>query len=325
MKDAFPSREPSRPGTGSRFAVFVDAGYLLAAGGWATVGSYRRSEVVARIADLVSWLQAQTTAHAGGRELLRVYWYDAAPRKEPTTEQQEVARQPDTKLRLGSLSRFGEQKGVDALLLADMMDLTLGRGVDLAFLISGDEDHVEAVRRIQSAGIRLHLWGVDSPKNTVSVELRREADRFRLLKGAELQPFFAGTKVEEPSQVQAELEPPAVRPTWMDLPMEGSVAGPPVTVNRTQPVTYADVDPERAVDVGRRFARRWLPTASASDLDEIRSSRRPSIPYQIDARLLTTSWRDLDVSPEDQLDYDTRVALRNGFWDEFEQAEIARS
>ena len=62
------------------------------------------------------------------------------------------------------------QKGVDALLLADMMDLALSKSVDLAYLVSGDEDLVEAVKRVQAAGIRLHLWGVDTPRNTVSGE-----------------------------------------------------------------------------------------------------------------------------------------------------------
>jgi hypothetical protein len=51
-------------------------------------------------------------------ELLRIYWYDAAPRKELTPEQQEVWQQTDTKLRLGSLTKsIWLQKGVDARLL----------------------------------------------------------------------------------------------------------------------------------------------------------------------------------------------------------------
>ena len=41
-----------------RFGVFVDAGYLLAAGGWATVGTWKRDESVVRLPDLVAWLQA---------------------------------------------------------------------------------------------------------------------------------------------------------------------------------------------------------------------------------------------------------------------------
>ena len=310
----------------SRFAMFVDAGYLLAAGAWATVGPFKRGEVVTRVGELIAWLQQEGTAEAGDRELLRVYWYDAAPQREPTPEQQEVARQPDTKLRLGSLNRFGEQKGVDALLLADMMDLALSKGVDLAFLVSGDEDMLEAVKRIQAAGIRLHLWGVDTPKNTVSLELRREADRTRMLTSGELGTFFIGPEPEVNGSVATGPAMPTLRPAWLDVPLVGLARDESgVTVNGARPVTYADIDPEQAAEVGRQFAGRWIGLASDSDLAEMREARRPSVPYQIDARLLTSSSHHLGLSPGDQIGYDARVALRNGFWDEFERWESTGS
>lgn len=305
--------------------MFVDAGYLLAAGGWATVGTWKRGEAVADISGLVSWLKEQAGAESGQREVLRLYWYDAAARKEPTPEQREVARQADTKLRLGSLNRFGHQKGVDALLLGDMMDLAYSRSVDLAFLVSGDEDLVEAVTRVQAAGIRLYLWGVDSPRNTLSVELRHEADRCRLLTGTELKPFFSAIEVPGPPEVAwtPPLAPdprPGVRPRWEILRRDSAVSTEAVTVNGIPPTTYAVVDLEQVADEARRFARSWLEAASPADLDELRRSHRPVIPYQIDARLLTTTCRSLGISPDDQLDFDARIALRNGFWDEVERA-----
>lgn len=311
----------------SRFAVFVDAGYLIAAGAWTTIGSERRADSVVRIPELLDWMKAESTVEADGRELLRVYWYDAAPQQVPTPEQWEVRRQFDTKLRLGSLNRSGQQKGVDALLLADMMDLATSRSVDLVVLVSGDEDLAEAVRRVQAAGIRLHLWGVESPKNTVSFELRDEADRWRLLTADELRPFFLSPT---PSGRSRDTSPPPpslpqpARPKWLDLPLSASTPSQPgaVTVGGAALRTYADVDRERAAEEGRRFAADWAREATPDDLDVLRGSARPSIPYQIDARLLTTSCRNLGLGPEEQLDYEARTALRDGFWVEVERLQV---
>ena len=61
-----------------------------------------------------------------GRELLRVYWYDAAPRNS-ATQHREVAEIHDLKLRLGHLNSAGQQKGVDALIITDMMKVMMLR------------------------------------------------------------------------------------------------------------------------------------------------------------------------------------------------------
>jgi len=111
----------------------------------------------------------------------------------------------------------------------------------------------------------------------------------------------------------------------MTLPLAETQVSSSVTVNGAAPVTYADVNPEAASEEGRRFARTWFADALPFDLEALRQTRRPSIPYQIDARLLTTSCRELRINPEDQLDYDARTALRNGFWDEFERLEAGYS
>lgn len=290
-----------------RFAVFVDAGYLLAAGAWATIGSYKRIDTRVAVAELTTWLRHEALADAGGRELLRLYWYDASPRREPTSEHREVAAQPETKLRLGSLNMHNQQKGVDALLLTDMIDLAGTHGIDLAYLVSGDEDLVEAVRRIQAAGVRLILWGVDTPKNTVSVELRNEADRWRMLTAADLRAFFEAAAPPTPASVPS----PPERPTWTTLPH----IGPEVPHSaQPPPVTYADVDVEAAEEAGRRFGRAWAEQATAEDREQL-GRGRPQIPPHVDGRLLTQACRELRVDPDEQLDFDARVALRRGFWD----------
>lgn len=322
-----------------RFAVFVDAGYLLAAGAWAAVGSHRRSDSRARLPELVEWIKAEAAQECPDRELLRLYWYDAAARREPEPQHREVARQPDTKIRLGSINRFGQQKGVDALLLADMMDLASSGTVDTVVLVSGDEDLLEAVKRVQAKGLRLLLWGVDTPKNTLSVELRYESDRCRLLRGAELKPFFERLPAEDdvgpddassPDQatalsagssfaegrVRSLPPPPPVRPKWMEVPLpEASYAGA-VTVNGDRPVTYADVDPAEAADAARSFVAELV--QSGPDLAAV-CVDRPQIPPNVDSRLLKFVIRALDVPPDDQLDFDARMAMRNAFWAEIDR------
>ncbi len=331
--------------------MFVDAGYLLSAGAWAAVGSWRRAETRARIPELLAWLKAEAVASSEGRELLRVYWYDAAPRREPEAQHREVARQPDTKIRLGSLNRFGQQKGVDALLLADMLDLAASRTLDTVMVVSGDEDLLEAVKRVQAQGLRVVLWGVDTPNNTLSVELRYEADRVRLLTGGELAPFFerlgppgaeegsghaaavvagAGGGNSGPAPVvpagqgtarsRATLPPPpAVKPRWMEMPIAEPAGPAPVGGSAAageRPVTYADADPATAAAAARAFAAELA--GSGTDLSPL-LAERPQIPQAVDSRLLRHVIRSLEVAPDDQLDFDIRSAIRNSFWAELDR------
>jgi hypothetical protein len=66
--------------------------------------------------------------------MLRAYWYDAAKDAIPTPEQLLIARLPRVMLRLGRLSG-GKQKGVDSLIVRDLMTLARERAVATAFLL----------------------------------------------------------------------------------------------------------------------------------------------------------------------------------------------
>ena len=75
--------------------------------------------------------------------LLRVYWYDGTD-SGPTIQQRVLAECADAKLRLGFV-RKGEQnrsqqKGVDSLLVTDMITLARNRAVATCVLIGGDAD-----------------------------------------------------------------------------------------------------------------------------------------------------------------------------------------
>ena len=109
--------------TGKRYAVFVDVGYLAAAGQWAVNGQWRpRNSFLMDASKAVSAILGEASRQLEGRELLRLYWYDAAPGRLPTAEQQAVAELDDVAVRLGDLSSRGVQKGVDSLIVLDMYD-----------------------------------------------------------------------------------------------------------------------------------------------------------------------------------------------------------
>lgn len=173
-----------------RFAVFVDAGYLFAAGGIATCGTKARSQLAFDARGFAAMLLPRLQA-VSGLPLLRMYWYDGAKRGIPTVEQQVVAGLPNVKLRLGRLNGRNEQKGVDALIYRDIITLASRRAVADAYLLSGDEDLREGVRAAQDLGVRVGLVGIDERgRRNQSAELRDEVDEHLVLRAADLAPFF---------------------------------------------------------------------------------------------------------------------------------------
>lgn len=136
----------------------VDAGFLLAGAAQRINGNPIREKIVVDHGRLVAGLI--TTANSGtNREFLRLYWYDASHTGQIDADQAKVAELPGTKVRLGRLVR-GVQKGVDSRIIADMMRLAWRKAVDHIFLISGDEDIVEAVEEAQAHGCRVTLIGI---------------------------------------------------------------------------------------------------------------------------------------------------------------------
>ncbi len=99
----------------TRYAIFVDAGYLSAAGSTLLTGANRprgelRLDNERVIGDLITF-----GSERSGGELLRVYWYDGTS-SGPTAHQLALANMDNVKLRLGMVNSVGEQKGVDSRL-----------------------------------------------------------------------------------------------------------------------------------------------------------------------------------------------------------------
>lgn len=169
-------------------AVFVDAGYLFAAGGTALFGSFRNRKglLLKEPDDLVrSMLNLGNDQIGQSLNLLRTYWYDGAVDGIPTPELKTISALPRFKIRLGRLSGGG-QKGVDGLIILDLINLSLNRVLDVAILLSGDEDLRETVLFAQGHGVTVVVAGIpETEKSKQSDTLVREAD-FHLMLPVEL-------------------------------------------------------------------------------------------------------------------------------------------
>jgi uncharacterized LabA/DUF88 family protein len=161
-----------------RHAIFVDAGYFFAAGAQAAFGTHtpRKNVALKSPAAMLVDLCGKASAVAGNLPFLRIYWYDAMPGPRLSLEQSALAMQPGVKLRLGALNRAGEQKGVDSLIVTDIIDLARNRAIADAVVVTGDEDLRIAVQVAQSFGVRVHILAAGDPSKNVSPSLQMEAD-----------------------------------------------------------------------------------------------------------------------------------------------------
>lgn len=230
-----------------RSAIFVDAGYLLAAGGSLTCGTSSRAAFSCDYGGLADKLSGWVEEHNGGRfKTLRTYWYDGAVNAVPTSDHEEIGGLPYVKVRLGRLIR-GEQKGVDALIYRDLMTLARERAIACAYLLSGDEDLREGVVAAQDMGVQVVLLGIPSSRANQSAALIREADEHIVLPKSYWQDHFA---------LKAQAGSGSTTPT-----------------------------PAAAQTAGRAFAIAWAKNASPEELEELFKSA-PRIPQDLDVSLL---------------------------------------
>jgi uncharacterized LabA/DUF88 family protein len=270
--------------------VFVDAGYLLAAGGALCCQSVNRSDFTCRYKDLLTSL-ASFAEKLSDLELLRIYWYDAAVHATPTKDHLEIAGLTHVKLRLGRISG-GRQKGVDSLIVRDLMTLARERAMVTAFLLAGDEDLREGVAAAQDMGVRVTVLGVPALKGNQAETLIREADEHIMLEEKFLGPHFSKVSVPAPQKpansVSSTTQAKAATPTEKQ-PSRGTVA----------------------IQTGSGFATAWATRATS---DEIKAllEQYPRIPTPLDAQLIREAEKVLGSLREDQ---GIKATVRKGFWD----------
>jgi hypothetical protein len=179
-----------------RFALFIDAGHLLAEGGSLCCNTKSRGGISCNFSGLIEALAKLCENHCS-LPMLRTYWYDGAKDAIPTPEQLLIAQLPWTKLRLGRLSG-GKQKGVDSLIVRDLMTLARERAIATAFLLGGDEDLREGMLAAQEMGVAVNVLGIPTTLASLANQaetLIREADQHIMLPTALLARFLTPRSV----------------------------------------------------------------------------------------------------------------------------------
>lgn len=160
-----------------RVAVFVDAGHLFAQGSRALANSTQPRHLVILDKDkAISCLVEHCKQYAQQCSLLRIYWYDGVGVKGPSSEHEKIAACDNVKIRLGFINSQGQQKGVDSLIVTDLIDLARNKAITDAVLLAGDEDLRIGVQIAQSYGVRVHLLGIEPARSSQSKQLRNESD-----------------------------------------------------------------------------------------------------------------------------------------------------
>ena len=256
-----------------RVAVFVDAGYLLGEGGALVLGSRRRADVDCAYGELAQELAAYVSGDCG-QPLLRIYWYDAARFRVPQRQHAEIASLPNVKLRLGRLSHEG-QKGVDSLIIRDLMTLARERAMATAYVVAGDEDLREGIAEAQDMGVRVVVVGIAGDEVSLSEALVHEADETRLFDRGFLERFLR--------------------------PAEGPQA------------RVADGSDEvLARPTGAELAREYATSVPRDELEALLTSY-PSIPSEVDRRLLHGAQRALgDLRDRFDLKVELRAGFWDG-------------
>lgn len=127
-------------------------------------------------------------------DLIRTYFYDAVENPIPSKKHRffDMLRSNEVtivtkELRYKSNScsfcnktreKIPYQKGVDVSLVTDTMSLAFEKAYEIAIIVSGDNDFVDAVNFIKSKGLK--VWIV-SFKNCLGEDIRRSADRVIIL------------------------------------------------------------------------------------------------------------------------------------------------
>ncbi len=125
----------------NRVAVFVDAGYLFAQGSkelYDEESPINRDDLKLAPSAVTKKLKkfAEDTT---GLDLLRIYWYDGAT-GQPSQQHIELGELPNIIIRLGFVNSFKQQKGVDSLIVTDMVTLAQNKAMASCILLTGDGD-----------------------------------------------------------------------------------------------------------------------------------------------------------------------------------------
>lgn len=298
-----------------RSAIFVDAGYVLAEGGSLCCGTKSRGAVVCNYATLVPSLITMAQSHGGGLPVLRLYWYDAAHNAVPTYDHLNIANLPNVKVRLGRLTGK-HQKGVDSLILRDLMTLARERAMAIAYVVGGDEDLREGIVAAQDMGVRVVVIGIPTPQPNQAATLIQEADENIMPDLAFWSPHFSSAA----APAAAPGPTPAPTPTAPTTPSTTPTI-PTMTPTQAPAPTQHVITSTDPFQAGVEFALAWARRATPGVIRGL-LGQAPRIPVQLDAQLLRETEQTLGPLRDRQ---DLKKSLRAGFWSGIRQAAATSS
>ncbi len=325
----------------SQAAVFVDAGYLIAAAATLLTGSSLRRGITVDYRGLIEQL-ATTVEEDSGLPLLRVYWYDAARNAVADPIQEGIAALPKVKLRLGRIGVEGEQKGVDLRIGLDMVSHSRNRAVDAIYLLSGDDDLTEAVEQAQAKGVQVTLLSVPNATGSahaVSRHLIQAADAVHVLPKESIDKCMNvallptteapgstdahGTVPAKPSPALMPHRSPRSTPRPAPVRVDAALSGPEVVYSSGGPgylspayqVDDAELS-EKTDLVIKQALKSWQDSSTAEQQRDLRAGR-PTIPSDLDRAMLV----DLaDALSDYNLPDGIRYRLRARFWELLDEA-----
>lgn len=182
-----------------RYAIFVDAGYFFtqASQMLSSKKSYTRSELSLTDAlGLKNLLIAKAEESLGNTRLLRIYWYDGVKFK-LTPMQRQIVEMDDLQLRVGTINGKGQQKGVDSLIVTDLLELATNHAITDALVITGDSDLAVGISIAQKKGVRIAVMGLHDDVigvgHSQSFEITSIADKLIRINCATISPYISYT------------------------------------------------------------------------------------------------------------------------------------
>lgn len=320
-------------------AIYVDAGYLIAAAATRVTGTSLRTGVTIDHEKLISGIIEQVE-QASGLPALRVNWYDSAANGVPDEKQRQIALLPRVKVRLGRLSYSGEQKGVDIRIGLDLSNQGRRRVADVAYLVSGDDDLTEAVEEAQSHGVQvviLAVPGADGRPHGVAQHLLREADGLAIIDEATVDntvhaaraayraappaPVAAAPAIPSPADVakrRSEASPAVVAAAALSRPGTDSSLAYSTSTGQAGSGEAGGLLSEELLtlidQVCRGVVTTWARSAEPGERRRILAAR-PSIPRDLDRAMLVDMSDRLGTY---DIDEPTRHELRARFWEVLE-------
>ncbi|EWY39370.1 hypothetical protein N825_06630 [Skermanella stibiiresistens SB22] len=266
-----------------RTAVFVDAGYLFARGCEIIGHAETRRQFISLNLPEFNTILAGFLQKMDAAPLLRIYWYDGlAASGNMSSDQTTIALADNFKLRLGQINGFGKQKGVDSMIVTDMIELARNKAISDAILLGGDDDLRVGVQVSQTFGVRVHVlgFGSDAMHANVNRYLRQEADTSTTWEEATVRRFLSIATMTAPTPSLG-VEPATVmHASPVDDVINKAVDGMVASLTSAEQVSigqHHDLHGKSGIpsDIDRNLLR-VVSTALGRplDLDEKRSMRR---------------------------------------------------